>query len=529
MINAFVNAESEGDFLNPSGSPFCVSKCAHYFAGSSETDLAVCQYQASGIGTISDNSNSIGVSCYPAYNCRSDWTVCLQPEAMEEASLTDAAGDFTAAYPPSAEDICGEIAGIHGYGIPSTRLGGWIKDEGELRCGWGATYGDTGPDSPGGIPYTVTIEDFSGSEYDCCLEAMSYETSDLAEGGAAIRWQVLDGSCHIDREMMMNQNLDSSGGKAAENLVLCGEVGDEYYWRQAAGGADASNLNSGGTCVLEGGFTRVEAVEMGLVGLAPQGSIPYYGHELPNHPCPDSSDEGNPNCAYSARYNNIFDAEECCRACQNLEFIGHTDIGGDASTTSDGMYVNPCLAWQVKDGMCHVLRKQIFEDRWPEYTVTETVELCASEHSDCQRVDDSHGDWGSCQEPGQPSELCNYYSHLHYREQEYRNVVDVDAAYRKLDYLDVNAINETLYLASNVSAATRARRNQLLTTEDPDSIAVALTTDCARLALYAPADVVNSDFEELVFDTVNGNPEPICVSECISYGEAYAIFSYQGY
>ena len=86
---------------------------------------------------------------------------------------------------------------------------------------------------------------------------------------------------------------------------------------------------------------------------APLGGIPH-GWELPNHAC----DEDEHNCNYVVRYNNIFDAEGCCQACTNLEFLDHQDIGGDVSQTDNGQYENPCVAWQVVDGICHIMRKQ---------------------------------------------------------------------------------------------------------------------------------------------------------------------------
>ena len=173
------------------------------YIGANADQLAICQYQASGVGTVDDNSENIGVSCYPSYNCRSDWTVCLQEPALLANNLVDESGEFTEAYPPTADDICGEITGLSGYGT-ATGLGGWIKGEGDLRCGWGATYGHVDPDADDGLPYTEVYENIA-SEYDCCILAMGYETSDVEEGGAAIRFQLHDGVCNIDREQMVNK------------------------------------------------------------------------------------------------------------------------------------------------------------------------------------------------------------------------------------------------------------------------------------------------------------------------------------
>ena len=99
----------------------------------------------------------------------------------------------------------------------------------------------------------------------------------MSEGGTAIRFGVDEnGKCLVDREKMMKGNLDTSGGRSAENLVPCGPDGTFLYWRHAAGSADASNLKSGGRCVAQGGFTRVVNVSSGSATL-PRGRIPYFG------------------------------------------------------------------------------------------------------------------------------------------------------------------------------------------------------------------------------------------------------------
>jgi len=61
----------------------CNIKCSAYYAGASASDPLVCKYKASGVATVQE-SREEGVTCFPAYNCGSDWTVCVNnEEAMD--------------------------------------------------------------------------------------------------------------------------------------------------------------------------------------------------------------------------------------------------------------------------------------------------------------------------------------------------------------------------------------------------------------------------------------------------------------
>ena len=198
------------------------------------------------------------------------------------------------------------------------------------------------------------------------MRAATLEATALTTGGAAIRFQLFkpgtaSAQCVVDREMMMNMNLDSSGGLPHNLLGLCG--GTHYYWRHANGGADASNLKTGGTCTA--GFpNRVSGSVLGV----PVGRLPH-GHELPNH-LGDCTGADGKLCTEVVRYNAISDVEECCEACRELRFL---DATPDFAT-------NPCLAFQIVQGKCHVARQKLFTTRWPKYsgTVTITASVTAS-------------------------------------------------------------------------------------------------------------------------------------------------------
>ena len=196
------------------------------------------------------------------------------------------------------------------------------------------------------------------------MRAATLEATALTTGGAAIRFQLFKpgtarAQCVVDREMMMNMNLDSSGGLPHNLLGLCGPGhmgGTHYYWRHANGGADASNLKTGGTCTA--GFpNRVSGSVLGV----PVGRLPH-GHELPNH-LGDCTGADGKLCTEVVRYNAISDVEECCEACRELRFL---DATPDFAT-------NPCLAFQIVQGKCHVARQKLFTTRWPKYSGTVTI------------------------------------------------------------------------------------------------------------------------------------------------------------
>ena len=283
--------EKEIDYLNPSQSPGCVTRCDSYHAGANINSTLVCTYQASGVGTLKQNVK-LGQSCYPSYNCREDWNICIQWKLTDEKSPTEISknnpyhnlNNKTALY-----DACSEITKLVPGGNSGSKppLGGWKptsldwrKGSGNIGCGWGSTFSSVERNSP----YTledfgrIVINDFSGSEVDCCVESMKYEATDIKHGGAAIRFDLYNGACRIDRELMMRGNLDSSGGRPLNKLEHCGNDGvDFFYWRSAAGAADAANLQSSGICALRYNFTRVSPEN----AIKPMGRLPD-GSEIPN-------------------------------------------------------------------------------------------------------------------------------------------------------------------------------------------------------------------------------------------------------
>jgi hypothetical protein len=203
---------------------------------------------------------------------------------------------------------------------------------------------------------------------------------------------VREGTCEIDREKMLHGNLDSSGGRPVYLLGSCGahtghgtDTG-HFYWRHAAGSADAANLNSGGQCVPNGRFTRVPDFDPTERGFGrPTGAIPQ-GHEVPNHACPDDTNTDPSGdirgCSRLVRYNTITNVEDCCNACRTLKWMGSENSdtpmeGSNADKSADGSYVNPCVGFQIVNGQCHIMRREFFTQQYPTSSITEVVSWCA--------------------------------------------------------------------------------------------------------------------------------------------------------
>jgi hypothetical protein len=221
-----LSLEQEMGYLNPSKHSGCMTPCDSYHAGADINSTMVCTYQASGVGTLKQNVEK-GTACYPSYNCREDWNICIQWKTTDEKSPIGIPKDnpyynltnYTALY-----NACSEITGLISGGNSGTKPPsggweptslGWRKGSGNIGCGWGSTFSSVERNSP----YTledfgrIELRGFSGNEVDCCMESMKYEATDIKHGGAAIRFDLYNGICRIDRELMMRGNLDSSGGR----------------------------------------------------------------------------------------------------------------------------------------------------------------------------------------------------------------------------------------------------------------------------------------------------------------------------
>jgi hypothetical protein len=444
-------------YLHPSNIPECVSDCVSYH-GSADGPL-VCMYQGSGVGTLKQNID-LGGQCFPPYNCREDWNVCVKKhQTPPDMSSTAACGE-----------ILGLIAGGYNGGQPPPQgwkptSHGWRKGSGNIGCGYGSTYNNVHPSK------TLTMADFGrvelqgfvGDIVDCCKEAMKYDGVDIAHGGAAVRFDLYGTTCRIDRELMMRGNLDTSSGRPLDKIDACGATNDYLYWRPAAGAADAADLQNAGRCAHQYNFTKVT----GTNTIKPKGRLPD-GIELPNHDCAQDPSQ----CMQAVRYNSINTAEECCAACAEARWLPQG---------------TPCVAFQIVDGKCRILRQKWFDTRYGPnrittssgMTITDTIAACAGfeDHNKCSRNDNSHGYWGTCQQD------CNLYSHMYFRDPRGQPLPpptnNTNVTFRKIQVLDTAALNIT----ANVSIVTdRTTKRKKLTKAPPPP--TGMDTDADSLGGY---------------------------------------------
>ena len=444
----------------------CMSSCNSYHAGASINSTLVCTYQASGVGTLEQILEK-GTACYPAYNCREDWNVCIQKNnnSYNQINLSNQtiinngckeilnlnSGGNSGDYPP-----------IGGW-VPTTL--GWIKGSGNIGCGWGSTFSNVERNSRYSLTDfgRVEIYNFLGNDDDCCIEAMKYEATDISHGGAAIRFDLYNSVCRIDREIMMRGNLDTSSGRPLSKLEHCGNDGvDFFYWRNTAGSADASNLQIAGVCSKKYNFTRVTSEN----AIKPIGRLPD-GSEIPNR-LPECDGDHPEMCLESLRYNSINTLNECCMVCTELRWLSKS-------------LTNPCVAFQIVDGKCRILREKWFNVRYQdnlgindkgnkEMTISEVIDACAGfkDHATCARKDNSHGFWGSCSnEPTvNINNDCSYFSHIYYRDPQLFNfnytIKNANVTFNKIQDLNLqNKDNLTISINTTI-LNDRTKKRHLL-------------------------------------------------------------------
>jgi len=497
-----------GVFVNPGSSVICPSDCRFYFAGSHADDPLVCQKQGSGVGTAGQNERG-GVACYPAYSCGPDMITCVnQNWGYPENPLPDTS---------NANEVCQEILALSSENpwecgdvqpwrttSPCTQRpsmkGRWLKASASLGCGWGSTYGGVRPGYNGDPTPASVFQDWDAgtdgawseaqratAEVRCCEAAMAFEHAPFSEGGAAVFFEVnQNGRCRIDREAIIFSNADSSSGYSVKfQDTRCGEDDDFFYYRHAAGAADAANLDSGGRCGTE--FTRLDNENLGALPgsplaclTCPRGELPN-GWELPNHHCGTGTsfedNEMGPRCSGAVKFNTINTAEDCCDMCRNLTWLG-PDIGSDRSVDPvTKEFTNPCVAWQIVEGKCRILRKAYLDYHNSQHgSVLEAFRDTTYEYSV------GHGNSGwmiahrNCYEEGQAKpEFCNYFSYIHFREvaitpavepvvpDDYSYEADAyaydcaQAEYVKMDVYDPGAAAENFTISAQVQVQGERR------------------------------------------------------------------------
>ena len=241
------------------------------FCRATAKDAVICQKQASGVGTSQQNAE-FGVACYPSYGCGRDMITCVDQgwdEGLPNMSDIQTACSGLSTLVSENPWTCGTAEENRPActATPNNNIGKWLLADAGLGCGWGSTYGGTYPGysgSPTSYSHTFTVS----SEVECCQKAMSFETSTWAEGGAALFFQLTGSTCRVDREKIIYANMDSSSGRSVKYQNTRCATGRLFY-RHAAG---AANLHTGGCCVVDGNFKRLN-LENG-VNLPAGESIP---------------------------------------------------------------------------------------------------------------------------------------------------------------------------------------------------------------------------------------------------------------
>ena len=513
----------EDGYLNPSGNSVCPSKCRRYFAGATAKDAVICQKQASGVGTSQQNAE-FGVACYPSYGCGRDMITCVDQgwdEGLPNMSDIQTACSGLSTLVSENPWTCGTAEENRPActATPNNNIGKWLLADAGLDCGWGSTYGGTYPGysgSPTPHSHTFTVS----SEVECCEKAMSFETSTWAEGGAALFFQLTGSTCRVDREKIIYANMDSSSGRSVKYQNTRCATGRLFY-RHAAGAADAANLHTGGRCVVDGNFKRLN-LENGVN--LPAGEIYSMGQELPNHDCPTPSGESKEEyiCNQSILYNTIADAEACCEQCRSMSWL--PQVGGSVETDANGNQINPCVAWQIVEGRCRINRKYYF-DRWnPGQTVEEALK-------DTDYGPPGNSGWlVSSRGCGTSVEACNYYSYIYYREvsfQENGTTGSGQAMYRKIVTPNITEGATDISLDIQISSVS-SRHDRRLTlystdsdTSDSTNMATGDGTDQGKVELYA-STALRSNGQYDIFDE-DAQPTPLCTSELITSGSTVSL------
>eukprot|EP00913_Durusdinium_trenchii_P003864 g3576.t1 len=316
--------------------------------------------------------------------------------------------------------------------------------------------------------------------------------------------------------------MDSSSGRSVKyQNTRCGTA--RLFYRHAAGAADAANLHTGGRCVLDGGFKRLD---LGGGTNLPQGEIYSMGHEAPNHDC-DPNDNSAGGCKASFIFNTIADAEACCEQCRSMNWVPL--LGGVVETDgSNGAQINPCVAWQVVEGRCRINRKYY-------YDMYNSGQLIKDALLDNLYPAPGNPGWlvrtRGC---GSSMERCNYFSYIYYRELQDSNVHPVgvrsstNATYRKVMGGNLSDLTENITLEVRASSvqSRHDRRLSLLSQGDGDdsdesSLEKSDGTDVGLVEVY-DSSALRSSGDYDIFDEESG-PVPLCTTGLISSNSPVAL------
>ena len=220
-------------------------------------------------------------------------------------------------------------------------------------------------------------------------------------------------------------------------------------------------------------------------------------------------------CLENVRYNAINTAEACCEACESLKYLPTTH------STKQAVDFTPCVAFQIVDGKCRILREKYVTKYFPTQSVTDVMDMCPGfkDSDKCHgrdanganlpwaiRNDDidqsSHGYWGTCNENNNPtSRTCTHRKDIDYRTRPNSEYLDdVTACARIQELYDSDMVAPIVDQYDNLNYGTPCEAIKTANTED--------ATD-ATACIYTAAVSVNNDcnyFSHIYYRDLNGRP-----------------------
>ena len=197
-----------------------------------------------GVGDI-DQPPARASRASPEFGCAADWNVCYPDRDVAEAPT------------PDPDDACDEQSTLElggggglfppdgGY-VPLAN-GGWMKSTGDIQLRLGLHVRCRSPtedfslEDYGRLERVLEGDQLANPDKACCLIANEYNSASREDGERRFARRERRVQELVSEEMMA---LTTS--RALACTQACGDESDTYYWRHAAGSADASNLSSGG-------------------------------------------------------------------------------------------------------------------------------------------------------------------------------------------------------------------------------------------------------------------------------------------
>jgi len=200
--------------------------------------------------------------------------------------------------------------------------------------------------------------------------------------------------------------------------------------------------------------------------------------------------------------------------CTNLTWFApnQPNVGGDASRDPEtGLHRNPCVAWQIVEGRCRIVRKNYF-DQWNPGQTIQSALL----DEDYQAPGNTN--WVIAKRGcGTNPEWCNYFSFIHYRELGTpANTTSENNTHRQLATGSTASGWVNLSFSATANPNRRDGRLRLLNQSSQRQFDDE-RPDCGTIELFDSKAVYEVD-GMTVFDE-SQSLAPRCTSRCLSAGE----------